>query len=193
VESTADEDDAGRRATRITLTGTQPSGGQPPPADDAIPPEARRLERQIARGARKYHFGLRAGVGLDPEVVSLGAHTTLGPIFTRGVFFRPNLEFAYGELTTLLALNLEGIYRLSRTESRRQWSPYVGGGPTLGFSHIGFTTPAGTERSFDFGNFDFNGGLNLLGGVEKPNGPFIELKATIYADPHVRLLFGITF
>jgi hypothetical protein len=90
-------------------------------------------------------------------------------------------------------VNLEGIYRLSQTMPRNQWSPYAGGGPSLGFSHRGFSTQTGDGRSFDFHDLSFNGGLNVLAGVEKPSGVFVELKATVYADPHLRLLFGITF
>jgi hypothetical protein len=130
---------------------------------------------------------------LDPELVSLGAHATLGPIFSPRLLLRPNVEFAYGELTTLFAVNLEGIYRLTTTMPRNRWSPYAGGGATLGFSHRGLSAEGDDGRSFDFDDFDFNGGLSLLAGVERPGGAFIELKATIYTDPTVRLLFGYTF
>jgi len=158
-----------------------------------VPAPVRQAADDVEQTFRRFRVGIRGGVTLDPELISIGAHATLGPIFTRRVLFRPNVEFAYGEVTTLFAVNLEGIYRLTRTMPRGQWSPYVGGGPMLGFSHLGFTTPAGSNRSFDFGEFDFNGGLNLLAGVERPRGAFIELKTSVYTDPHMRLLFGFTF
>jgi hypothetical protein len=158
-----------------------------------VPPPVRQAAGDVEDKFRHFGVGLRAGVALDPELISIGAHATLGPIFTRRILFRPNVEFAYGELTTLFAVNLEGIYRLTPTMPRGQWSPYVGGGPMLGFSHRGFSTTTGDGRSFNFGDFDFNGGLNLLAGVEKPNGTFVELKTTVYSDPHLRLLFGFTF
>ena len=53
-----------------------------------------------------------AGAALDPELILFGVHSQLGPIFHRDAFFRPNAEFAFGEVTDLIALNLEGIYRL---------------------------------------------------------------------------------
>jgi hypothetical protein len=193
VDFTAPEPgDEVRTATTVTLTGTQPTTPQAI-TQDAIPANVRRLERQIAANVRRYRAGIRAGVALDPELISLGAHATFGPIFTRRLLARPNVEFAYGELTTSLALNLEGIYRLTPTMPRNQWSPYAGGGPTLGFGHRGISTETSNGRSFDFGEYRFNRGMNLLIGVEKPNGVFIELKSTIYTDPHVRLLFGVTF
>jgi hypothetical protein len=182
-----------RTATIVTLSGIQPSTPAPARTEDVIPPNVRRLQREIERNVRRYRAGIRAGVALDPELISLGAHATLGPIFSRRLLLRPNMEFAYGELTTLFAVNLEGIYRLSETMPRNRWSPYVGGGPTLGFSHRGFSTAASDGRSFDFGDFSFNGGINLLAGFEKPSGVFIELKTTVYTDPHLRLLFGVTF
>jgi len=181
--------EAAPHAARVTVEGQR----RPQPGGDNVPPQLRQAERDISRTARRLRAGIRGGVGLDPELVSVGAHITVGPVFNRKLFFRPNAEFAYGELTSLFAVNLEGIYRLTDTMPRGSWSPYVGGGPMLGFSHQGFTTPAGTERSFDFGNFDFNGGIGPLALVERPNGTFIELKSTIYGDPHVRLLFGFTF
>jgi hypothetical protein len=195
IDSTAyDEGGEGARsATRIVVTNAPAAQSADTDNTAVIPPNVQRLERDISRNFRRYRAGVRAGVALDPELISLGVHATIGPVFTRRLQFRPNVEFAYGELTTLFAVNLEGIYRLTDTMPRDRWSPYAGGGPTLGFSHRGFSTPEGSDRSFDFGDFSFNGGLNLLAGLEKPNGVFIELKATVYTDPHLRLLFGITF
>lgn len=179
-------------ATNIVVLEGPPAGEQPP-TEEPVPASVRQVENQIARGFRRYGAGFRAGVALDPELISIGVHATLGPFFTRQLLFRPNFEFAYGELTTLVAINLEGIYRLNPTLSPTRWTPYAGGGPSFGFSHLGFSTPTGSERSFDFGDFDFKAGLNLLAGVEKGNGVFVELKTTLYTSPHLRLLVGITF
>ncbi len=195
VESAVDDQasDDVRTAISVALIGPPPSTPPPAGTEDVIPANIRRLEQEIARNVRRYRAGIRAGVALDPELVAVGAHATLGPIFARRLLFRPNVEFAYGELTTLFAVNLEAIYRLSQTMPRNRWSPYVGGGPTLGFSHRGFSTETSDGRSFDFGDFSFNGGINLLAGFERPSGVFIELKTTVYTDPHLRLLFGVTF
>ncbi|HEY8550644.1 MAG TPA: hypothetical protein VIL35_11865 [Vicinamibacterales bacterium] len=192
VTFTPDETGEAPAASAVAVTApprAQTTAGRP---EDPIPPRVRQLERQIERTARRYRAGVRGGVGLDPELVTVGAHATLGPLFTNRLYARPNVEFAYGELTTLFAVNLEAIYRLTPRLSRTRWSPYVGGGPALGFTHRGFE---GTDdgRSFDFDDLSFNGGLNLIGGVEKASGAFMELKATIYADPTFRFLVGYTF
>ena len=194
VESsdTTEGDETDRTATSVTVEAPAPQTPSSSQTADAIPPRVRQIERDIEKNARRYRVGVRAGVALDPELIDLGAHATFGPIFSRQFLFRPNVEFAYGELTTLLALNLEGIYRLSATMPRNRWSPYVGGGPTLGFGHQGFS---GTSdgRTFDFSQFTFHSGVNLLVGFEKPSGVFVELKSSVYTDPHLRLLFGFTF
>jgi hypothetical protein len=59
-----------------------------------VPQEVRRTERSIEREARRFQVGVRQRVALDP------------------VYFRPNVEFAYGEVTALFGLNLQAIYRL---------------------------------------------------------------------------------
>jgi hypothetical protein len=184
IESTEGANGGAPRATRVTVLGTQPPAGEV---------ATRQVARQVQETVRRYRLGVRGGVALDPELITMGVHMVLGPIFTPRLRLRPNFEFAFGELTTFWAINAEAIYRLSQTMPRDRWSPYVGGGPTFGFSHKGFSTPTGSERSFDFGDFDFHAGLNLLAGFEKPSGVFIELKSTIYTDPHLRLLVGYSF
>jgi hypothetical protein len=69
---------------------------------------------------------VRAGAALDPELFMFGVHTQIGPIFSRNVFFRPNAEFAFAEVTDLIALNLEAIYRLPITARGKTWSAYFG-------------------------------------------------------------------
>jgi hypothetical protein len=119
VQSTADDDadEDTRTATRITLSGTQPTADTSTTGDDAIPASVHQLERQIATSARRYRVG-------------------------------------------------------------------AGGGPTLGLSHRGVSTQTGGRVTTGFA---------ACWPVEKPGGVFIELKATIYADPHVRMIFGVTF
>ena len=123
----------------------------------------------------------------------IGAHARLGPFFSRNLSFRPNVEFGFGEVTKLFAINLEGIYRLPLTEPRSRWSIYVGAGPNLTFMHRNFEEAAAGENGIDFGEFKFNAGLNILTGVEFRNGMFFEIKATAYTGPHLRLLVGYTF
>ncbi|RPI27108.1 MAG: hypothetical protein EHM61_09640 [Acidobacteria bacterium] len=93
----------------------------------------------------------RGGVGLDPELLYIGAQAQLGPVF-RNLWFRPNFEFGFGEVTKITALNLEAIYFLPflarGTGATRPdvWSIYLGGGPAAQLS----------RRSFEEGDVDID-------------------------------------
>jgi hypothetical protein len=158
-----------------------------------VPTEMRRLERQIERQARRFRAGVRAGVGLDPEIVTAGAHATLGPFFHPDVWLRPNAEIGFGEVTTLFALNLEAIYRLPITERQSRWTVYVGAGPGFNFIDRDFEEAEAGEREIDFDDFDYESSLNLLAGLENRNGMFLEMKTAVFSRPQVRLQIGYTF
>jgi hypothetical protein len=193
VVSTPAEEAGARLASTITTLepALKEQGGTAPDQAEPIPPAVRDLERDIKRQARRWRLGVRAGAALDPELILFGVHSQLGPIFHRDVFFRPNAEFAFGEVTDLIALNLEAIYRLPVVSSRAAWSPYVGAGPGFTFLHQNFQQ----GRNIDFGNFDFETGFNILTGVQFRRGTFFEIKSSLYSRPAptVRLIFGYNF
>jgi hypothetical protein len=56
-----------------------------------LPPQAQSAAQDIEEAARRFGFGVRAGVGLDPELIDIGAHATFGPIFTPSVSYRPGI------------------------------------------------------------------------------------------------------
>jgi hypothetical protein len=189
-------DEAGVRIAN-TVVAPAPSASttaqaKPPAASEPVPASVRRLEDQIERQTRRYGAGVRGGIALDPELILVGVHARFGPFFSRNLQFRPNVEFGFGEVTKLFALNLEGIYRLPFVPRNGRWQPYVGAGPSLLFKHQNFERAEAGE-GIDFGDFDFEGGLNLLTGIEFRSGVFFEAKATVYASPHFRLIVGYTF
>jgi hypothetical protein len=181
----------------IAQTTKVPDSAQPGTdtsvSEEPIPPEVRRIERQINRQVRKYNVGVRAGAALDPEIIFGGVHARFGPIFHPDVFFRPNAEIGFGEVTTQIGLNLEVIYRLPLNVRSGRWSAYFGAGPGFAFSHRNFTEAQSGDRNIDFGEFDWHTGLNVLTGLEYRNGMFIEFKATAYATPHFRMMIGYSF
>jgi len=118
------------------------------------------VEREIERQARRWQLGARIGAGLDPELFMLGVHAGIGPIFSRDFSFRPNAEFVFGELTDMVALNLEGAYRLPISFRHGRWSAYVGAGPGLNLIHQGIG-----RRDIDFGNFDYDTSLTVFSGA----------------------------
>ena len=178
-------------ATRITILEPAATSAQGPVPDLAPPPkEVQTTEREIERLARRWQMGVRVGGGLDPELFLIGAHTSIGPIFSRDFYFRPNVEFAFGELTDMFAINLEAAYRLPITFRQGRWSAYVGAGPGLNFIHQGVGT-----RDISFSNFDYQTGLNFFTGVRFRRGTFAEVKTSLWAPgvPTLRLMFGYTF
>jgi hypothetical protein len=119
----------------------------------------------------------------------------MGPFFSPDVYFRPNVEFAYGEVTALFAINLEGIYRLPISSRQGRWSAYVGAGPAFSFIHQNFERDNGGDRDIDFGEFDSDIGLNILGGLRWRGGAFAEIKSSVYSSPapSLRLILGYNF
>jgi hypothetical protein len=115
----------------------------------------------------------------------------MGPIFHPRVMFRPSAEFDFGEVTDLVALNLEAIYRFSPAQRRGDWTPFLGAGPALIFIHQNFER----GREIDFGNFDYETGFNILAGIQSRRGMFAELKTSLYSGPapRLRLIIGYTF
>ena len=180
-----------RVATDVVLLtgGAEAEGESAPP----VPSEVRRIESQIERQARRWRAGVRVGAGLDPEIITAGVHAKVGPFFHRDVWFRPNVEFGIGEVTTLAALNFEAVYRLPINERSSRWTAYVGAGPGLNFINRDFEEAAAGERDIDFSDFDFEGSLNILAGVENRNGLFLELKTAAFSRPTVRMLVGYSF
>lgn len=198
ITSTQGDDLDYRVASDVTVvesTGPQQPGTSAQPAP-AVPPAVRSIERDIERAVRKYRVGVRTGVGLDPEVILAGVHAEVGPFFHPDVALRPNVEFAFGEVTTLFALNLEAIYRLPVSSREGRWSAYAGLGPGFNFLHQNFERAASGEGDrIDFGDFDASVGLNVLGGIKYRSGMFIELKSSVYASPapSLRIIFGYDF
>ena len=182
-------------ASSVTVTAQAPKTVEGASTQDSspIPPEVRTLERQIERQVRRFRAGVRAGAGLDPEVLTAGVHAKLGPFLHRDVFLRPNAEFGFGEVTTLVALNFEAVYRLPITERQSRWSVYIGAGPGFNFIDRDFEEAQSGDRDIDLDDFDFEGSLNFLAGVEFRSGMFLELKSTTYSRPQTRLLIGYSF
>ena len=171
------------------------AAGQQQPSN--VPPEVRAAEDVVEDAVRRFRVGIEGGVGVDPELIMFGAHGAFGPIFTRGVEFRPGVEIGVGELTTLFGINLDVLYVLPGATRGTRWTPYIGAGPNFALSHRGFETPGDVEDAdrnrFDFSDTDFEGGFNFIAGARNPNGLFFELKATAYGVSNVRLLGGFNF
>jgi len=192
VESRPGAETGTRLATRVTTLEAASTQQRAVGTECApIPESVRNVESDIRREARRWRLGVRAGAAFDPELFMFGVHSQMGPIFSPHVFFRPSAEFALGEVTDLIALNREAVYRFPRSAERRTWSPYVGAGPAFTFIHQSFQA----GRDINFGNFDFDAGFNILVGMQSRRGTFVEAKTSLWARPApvFRLIVGYNF
>src|SRR6185437_5699526 len=70
VSSSPGEESGVRLASEITVLSAAPAATStttPPAPEEPVPPQVRKLEREIQRQARRYQAGVSSGVALDPE------------------------------------------------------------------------------------------------------------------------------
>jgi len=193
VVSSPTSDPGVRSATDITLV--QGGNTEPPPQDaETIPEGVRSLERDIEREARRYQIAVRGGVALDPELVVIGVQGQIGPIFRSGLYLRPAVDFGLGEVTAMFSFNGDVIYRLPFSSNQDRWSAYFGAGIGVNLIHQNFEGEQDGQR-IDFGDFHSDTALNILGGVRRRGGMFLELKTAVYSGPSPTLTMtvGYTF
>lgn len=136
-----------------------------------------------AARAQAQVFGLRAGASADPDQFYFGVHADPPPITDR-LSFRPNVELGLGNDATLVAVNLELVYRLP-LQTSSQWVLLAGAGPAANFySYSGL---------LDRSDNELGGGLNLLVGIEHRNGFFGEVKVGLIDSPGVKFGVGFSF
>jgi hypothetical protein len=165
-----------------------------------VPPQAQRVEDEVQEAVRRFRVGVIFGAGFDPELIMFGGHAAFGPLFHRGVEFRPGIEVGIGELTTFVGINADVLYLFPGATGQTRWRPYIGAGPTFGLSHRSFETEdvehvdsSDDRNRFDFSDTDFNNGVNFIAGARNRNGLFFELKATAGGVSNVRILAGYNF
>ena len=121
--------------------------------------------------------GVRGGISVDPDQFYFGGHFETAPLVDR-LYFRPNVELGIGDDVTLLAANMEFIYKFT---TRRPWNVYAGAGPALNIYMP------------DEGDSDSEAGLNILVGVEQSRGLFFEFKIGAIDSPDFKFGVGWTF
>lgn len=127
-------------------------------------------------------FGIRSGLGLDPDQWVVGAQALLGKHL--GVLrFAPSFDAGFGDDVTTLALNLDLLADVDFPGSRSEF--YAGAGPTM--VHW---APSGGEG-------DLEVGLSLVGGVRLPTSGTtqynLETRFGLSDTPDFRILVGILF
>ena len=122
--------------------------------------------------------GVRGGLSVDPDQFYIGGHFETSPLIDR-LHFRPNLEVGFGDDLTLIAANMEFVYKFPL---RSGWSVYAGGGPALNVYMVDDADDSETEA-----------GVNLLVGFEQARGLFFEFKIGAVDSPDFKFGVGWTF
>lgn len=120
--------------------------------------------------------GIRGGLSVDPDQFYFGGHIETSALVDR-LHFRPNVEVGFGDDLTLIAANMEFVYKFP---NRRGWGLYAGAGPALNVYM--FDDDSNSEA-----------GVNFLVGVERSSGPFFEFKIGAMDSPDFKFGVGWTF
>jgi hypothetical protein len=121
--------------------------------------------------------GIRGGISVDPDQFYFGGHLETSPLIDR-LHFRPNVEVGVGDDLTLIAANMEFVYKFS---TRRDWNLYAGGGPALNIYMV------------DDRDSETDAGFNVLVGVEQSKGLFFEFKVGAIDSPDFKFGVGYTW
>ena len=124
--------------------------------------------------------GIRGGISVDPDQFYFGGHLETSPLVER-LHFRPNVEVGFGDDLTLIAANMEFVYKFTLS---RAWSLYAGGGPAL---NVYMLDGDGDNDS------ETDAGVNVLVGVEQSNGLFFEFKIGAIDSPDFKFGVGYTW
>lgn len=122
--------------------------------------------------------GVRGGLTVDPDQFYIGGHLETSPLIDR-LHFRPNVEVGFGDDLTLIAANMEFVYKFPK---RGNWGLYAGGGPALNIYMVDGADDTDTDA-----------GLNLLAGFENSSGLFFEFKLGVVDSPDFKFGVGWTF
>jgi hypothetical protein len=188
VNGSAPDNQGTQVAENVAVIHPGGAAANSPEAQAAQPPASvNKVSKEIESEARRWHVGGRVGFGLSPELFMFGPQMQVGPFFSQHLVFRPDLEFGFGELTDMYAVNAEAAYRFN--SSYGQWTPYFGMGPSFNF--INQSASSGTTS---FSNFDYNTGFNVFVGGQK-HKTFVEMKTSLWSGqaPVLRLFVGYNF
>jgi hypothetical protein len=124
--------------------------------------------------------GIRGGISIDPDQFYFGGHLETSPLVER-LHFRPNVEVGIGDDLTLIAANMEFVYKFSRS---RGLNLYAGGGPALNIFMV--DSPGDNDAETE-------AGFNVLVGAETPKGLFFEFKMGLIDSPDIKFGVGYTW
>jgi hypothetical protein len=126
--------------------------------------------------------GIRGGISVDPDQFYFGGHLETAPLVD-SLYFRPNVEVGFGDDLTLIAANMEFVYKFTRN---RSLNLYAGAGPALNI--FMFDDDGASDN-----DADTEAGFNILVGAETPRGLFFEFKIGAMDSPDLKFGVGYTW
>jgi hypothetical protein len=132
----------------------------------------------LAAPAGAQSVGVRAGASVDPDQFYFGGHLETPALVDR-VHLRPNVEIGVGDDVTLVAVNVEAVYKYPLRRS--PWTVYGGGGPAINY------------YNFENDRSDTEAGFNFVGGLEHERGLFFEVKVGAANSPDLKFGIGYSF
>lgn len=190
VNGSAPDNQGTQVAENVAVIHPGGDAANSPEAQAAQPPaEVNKVSKEIESEARRWHVGGRVGFGFSPELFMFGPQMQVGPFFSQHLLFRPDLEFGFGELTDMYAVNAEAAYRFNSTMFHGQWNPYFGMGPSFNFIH-----QSASSSDVSFSDFEYKTGFNVFVGGQR-HKTFIEMKTSLWSGkaPVLRLFVGYNF
>lgn len=130
-----------------------------------------------ANSASAQGFGVRAGGTANPDQLHLGGQYEFAPVWQQ-VWLRPVGTFGVGNDATLIAMDVDALYRLPA--GLQFGSIYVGGGPGL---HVFRLNGYSASRI----------GFNAVSGVLHQNGMFGEVRIGFRESPELGIAVGYTW
>lgn len=129
-------------------------------------------------------WGVRGGVGDDPDQGIIGVHWNMGN-FAKNVRLQPNLELGFGDDHTIASATFPAHYRFGNSPD---FTPYLGGGVLL--AYVDRDKPKRGQGS----GSDFEIEPVFVGGIEWPlsggGDLFLELDLS-FGDAHdVKFMVG---
>jgi hypothetical protein len=128
-------------------------------------------------------FGVRAGLGVDPDQAVVGLQGQLSGKKLKAFRLAPSVDFGFGDNVTTICGNLDLLLLIRPPDSNG--ALYAGVGPTI------------AVWDFDNRDSDTEIGLSLLGGARfgmgKKNVYNAEVRFGVGDIPEIRVLFGIMF
>lgn len=138
----------------------------------ALAAEAQTQGSSVGSGIGLRGWGVRAGLGIDPDQALVGIHWDLGE-FVNNLRFQPDIELGVGD-DALTFYGTAPVHYLFHVNA--DFTPYAGGGVVLGVVNVDLP-----EQAQGDDDTSFEGGARIIGGLQwdRKNGKPFAVEANL--------------